>query len=62
MTTENNTIQVELNRNRFVLSVENNQACEGFAKADINVGEKLPKDFIALMLMNPHRFKISWKD
>ena len=57
----NETVTIELNRMRYVLSVENNNETDNYKKAAVAVGDQLAKELVALFLMNPHRFNIVWK-
>lgn len=51
-------VKVEINRRNVVTNIENNEECDGFRKAKIEVGDKLKNEFLALLMMNPHRFEI----
>jgi len=51
-------VKVEINRRNVVTNIENNEECDGFGKAKIEVGDKLKNEFLALLMMNPHRFEI----
>ena len=57
----NETVTIELNRMRYVLSVENNNETDNYKKAAVTVGDKLDKELVALFLMNPHRFNVVWR-
>jgi hypothetical protein len=57
----NNTVTITINRSRFILAIENNNETEGYRKADIEVGQQIPKQLLAMFLMNPHRFNIIWE-
>lgn len=51
-------VRIEVNSRNVVTNIDNNEKREGYLKAKIEVGEKLENEFIALLMMNPHRFEI----
>jgi len=51
-------VLIELNRNNIVQRIENNTEAEQYRKIKVQVGDKLDEQFIALLLMNPHRVQI----
>ena len=51
-------VEITLNQSNVVLAINNNTETPNFKKAKISVGDKIESEFFALMLMNPHRFKI----
>lgn len=55
------TVKIMISKKtRRVVSVENNFETEGYRKAKVFVGDRLPKSLRALMLMNPHRFSLKY--
>jgi hypothetical protein len=50
-------VTITLTKKRVVTHVMNNRVLPGYDKVGVTVGEVLPKDLIATMMMNPHRFK-----
>ena len=53
-----NVVTVKINSLNFIVGIENNNEVPGYKKADIKIGQRLPKSLLALFLMNPHRFNI----
>ena len=45
-----------------VLAIENNNETENYRKVGLSVGDVIPTQLKALMLMNPHRFEIKNSD
>jgi len=56
-----NTMKVfiELDRNNIVQRIENNTETGQYRKMKIEAGYKLEREFIALLMMNPHRVEIT---
>ena len=51
-------VLIELDRRNIVQSIENNTEAEQYRKMKIEVGQRLEEEFIALLMMNPHRWEI----
>ena len=51
-------VLIELNRSNIVQRIENNTENGQYKKMKVEVGEKLNEEFIALLMMNPHRVQI----
>ena len=51
-------VLIELDRRNIVQSIENNTEAEQYRKRKSEVGQRLDEEFIALLMMNPHRCEI----
>ena len=56
-------VRIELGgaKNRTVLSITNNRETPNYRAVGLRVGEVVPFALINLMVMNPHRFKLTKK-
>ena len=54
-------VLIEINRSNVVTSIKHNTETEQYRKVEIKPGDKLAEEFIALLMMNPHRFELSRK-
>ena len=52
-------VEITISHSNVVLSIENNREHPGYNSVSISVGDKMPTELLAVMLMNPHRFKIT---
>lgn len=54
-------VLIEIDRRNVVTSIDNNIPTEQYRTMDVKIGDKLSDEFIALIIMNPHRFQLSRK-
>ena len=52
-------VLIELDRNNTVQRIQNNTENGQYKRMKVEVGDKLDEEFIALLLMNPHRVEIT---
>ncbi len=52
-------VLIKLDRRNIVKSIQNNTETGQYRKMKIEVGQKLEDEFLALLMMNPHRIEIT---